>query len=61
MKSTLEEPRTEKAPSACAAMCGTCATCLGKEVKDTARRVEKRVNDAKAAVSEKLDDPTKRS
>ena len=56
MKSALEEPRTGRAPSACAGACGTCATCLGKEVKEAARRVEKGVNDAKAAVSETLDD-----
>ncbi len=56
MKSALEEPRTERAVSACAAKCGTCATCLGEEVKGAARRVEKSVNDAKAAVSEKLED-----
>ena len=56
MKSALEEPRAERAISACAAMCGTCATCLGKEVKGAAQRIEKGVHDAKAAVSEKLDD-----
>ncbi len=56
MKSAVEEPRAERAPSACAGACGTCATCIRKEVKEAAQRVEKGVNDAKAAVSEKLDD-----
>jgi ElaB/YqjD/DUF883 family membrane-anchored ribosome-binding protein len=56
MKSAVEEPRAERAPSACAGACGVCATCLGKEIKEAAQRVEKGVNDAKAAVSEKLDD-----
>jgi len=56
MKSAVEEPRTERAQSACNGSCGTCATCLGKEVKEAARRVEKGVNDAKAAISEQLDD-----
>jgi ElaB/YqjD/DUF883 family membrane-anchored ribosome-binding protein len=56
MKSALEEPRTARAPSACAGACGVCATCLGKEVKEAAQRVEKGVNDVKAAVSERLDD-----
>lgn len=37
-------------------MCGSCATCLGKEVKEAAHRVEKGVNDAKAAITEKVDD-----
>ena len=56
MKSAVEEPRAERPPSVCAGACGRCATCLGKEVKEAARRVEKGVNDAKAAVSETLDD-----
>ena len=56
MKSALEEPRTERAPAACAGACGTCATCIRKEIKEAAQRVEKDVNNAKAAVSEKLDD-----
>jgi hypothetical protein len=30
MKSALEEPRAERTQSACAARCGTCATCLGE-------------------------------
>ncbi|MBZ5678115.1 MAG: hypothetical protein LAP61_28040 [Acidobacteriia bacterium] len=56
MKSAVEEPRAEKAPSVCSRMCGSCATCLGKEVKEAAHRVEKGVNDAKAAITEKVDD-----
>jgi len=52
MKSAVEEPRAEQAPSMCATMCGACATCLGKEVKDAAHRVEKRVNDAKERVDD---------
>jgi ElaB/YqjD/DUF883 family membrane-anchored ribosome-binding protein len=46
MKSALEELKAGKASAA------TCA----KEVKEAAPRVEKGVTDAKAAVSEKLDD-----
>jgi len=56
MKTALEEPRTGRALAACNGACGICATCLGKEVKEAARRVEKGVNNAKAAVAEKLDD-----
>ena len=56
MRSSVEDPRAERASSACNGACGICATCLGKEVKEATRRVEKGVNDAKAAVSEKLGD-----
>ena len=48
MKSALEERRAERTPVVCAE--------IGKEVREAAQRVEKGVNDAKAAVSEKLDD-----
>jgi|GEM_PF-2708166 len=48
MTSALEQPRTERTPVACAE--------IGKEIREAAQRVEKGVNDAKAAVSEKLDD-----
>jgi ElaB/YqjD/DUF883 family membrane-anchored ribosome-binding protein len=33
-----------------------CAACLGNEVKETVQRVEKGVNNAKAAVSGKIED-----
>ena len=56
MKTAVEEPRVERATAVCACACGACATCLGNEVKDAAQRIEKGVNDAKAAVSETLDD-----
>jgi len=56
MKSALAEPRAERAPSASCGGCGTCPTCLAKEIKEAARRVEKGVNQAKAAVSETLED-----
>jgi ElaB/YqjD/DUF883 family membrane-anchored ribosome-binding protein len=48
MKSAIEEP--DRASTECA------ATSIRREVKETAQRVEKGVSDAKAAVSEKLDD-----
>ena len=48
MKSAFQVPRAARIPVACAE--------IGKEVKEAAQRVERGVNDAKAAVSEKLDD-----
>jgi ElaB/YqjD/DUF883 family membrane-anchored ribosome-binding protein len=48
MKSAFEELRANRAPAACAG--------IGKEVKEAAQRIERGVNDAKAAVAEKLDD-----
>jgi len=48
MKSAFEELRANRTPAACAG--------IGKEVKEAAQRIERGVNDAKAAVAEKLDD-----
>ncbi len=53
MNSVLDESKVERG----AEVRGGCAaTCCGRDTEEAAKRIEKGVNDAKAAVSEKMDD-----
>ena len=49
MKSVSNDPKVESAPQ------GVCTLC-GHDPQEVARRIEKSVDDAKAAVAEKLED-----
>jgi ElaB/YqjD/DUF883 family membrane-anchored ribosome-binding protein len=53
MDTVFAEPRIEKTTEAGA---GCAGTCLGTDLKDAAKRIEKGLNDSKAAVSAKLED-----
>jgi ElaB/YqjD/DUF883 family membrane-anchored ribosome-binding protein len=53
MKSVLAESKIEKGADA---RSGCTATCCGHDVQEGARRIEKGVNNAKAAISAKLED-----
>ena len=52
MKSVLDEAKVERGTEARA---GCAATCCGQDAEGVAKRIEKGLNDAKAAVSEKLE------
>lgn len=53
MNSVLDEPKVEGRAEVGA---GCAATCYGHDAEEVAKRIEKGVNDAKAAVSAKLED-----
>jgi len=53
MKSVVDESRAD---SSAQARSGCAANCCGHDVEEVAKRIEKGVNDAKAAVSAKLED-----
>ena len=53
MDTVFAEPKIKKTTKAPA---GSAGTCFGTDLKEAAKRVEKGVNDSKAAVSAKLED-----